>query len=116
MPEMHLRQLGFTFSACGPFTKNKEGIQKFKEIEDSLYFYQNELDKACFRHGMAYGNFKDLPEEQLLTKYCLIKHLVLLKIQNMMDIEEVLLQWFINVLIERLLVAVLNIKIFQTKS
>ena len=31
MPEMHLRQRGFTYSACGPFTKNKERIQKFKE-------------------------------------------------------------------------------------
>ena len=31
MPEMHLRQPGFAYSACGPFTKNKERIQKFKE-------------------------------------------------------------------------------------
>ena len=31
MPEMHLKQPGFTDSACGPFTKNKERIQKFKE-------------------------------------------------------------------------------------
>ena len=38
MPEMHLRQRGFVNSACGPFTKNKERIQKFKEIEDSIYF------------------------------------------------------------------------------
>ena len=35
MPEMHLRQLGFTYSACGIFTKNKERIKKFKETEDS---------------------------------------------------------------------------------
>ena len=41
MPEMRLRQPGFTYSACGPFT-------------------QNELDKACFQHDMAYGDFKDL--------------------------------------------------------
>ena len=40
--------------------KNKERIQKFKEREDSRYIYQNELDKACFQHDMAYGNFKDL--------------------------------------------------------
>ena len=41
------------------FTKNKERSQKFKETGDS-YIYQNELDKACFQHGMAYGDFKDL--------------------------------------------------------
>ena len=60
MPEMHLRQPGFTYSACGPFTKNKERIQKFKETGDSRYIYQNELDKACFQHDIAYGDFKDL--------------------------------------------------------
>ena len=48
MPEMHLRQPGFTYSACGPFTKNKDKIQKFQETGDSRYIYQNELDKACF--------------------------------------------------------------------
>ena len=60
MPEIHLRQLRFTYSACGLFTKNKERIQKFKETGDSRYIYQNELDKACFQHDMAYGDFKDL--------------------------------------------------------
>ena len=59
MPEMHLRQPGFTYSACGPFTKNKERIQKFKETGDTSYIYKNELDKACFQHDMAYGDFKD---------------------------------------------------------
>ena len=48
MPKMHLRQAGFTFSVCGPFTKSKECIQNFKEIGNSSYIYQNELDKACF--------------------------------------------------------------------
>ena len=60
MPEMHLRQPGFTYSACGLFTKNKEKIQKFKETGDSRYIYQNELDKACFQLYMAYGDVKDL--------------------------------------------------------
>ena len=59
MPGMHLKQPGFTYSACGPFTKTKERTQTFKEIEDSRYLYKNELDKACFRHGMGYGDFKD---------------------------------------------------------
>ena len=58
--EMHLKQPGFTYSACGPFTKNKERIQKFKETGDRSYIYKNELDKDCFQHDMAYGDFKDL--------------------------------------------------------
>ena len=68
MPEMHLRQPGFTYSACGPFTKNKERIQKFKQIGDSKYIYRNELDKACFEHGMAYGDFKDLKKRTAANK------------------------------------------------
>ena len=42
MPEMHLKQPEFTYSACGPFTKNKERIQKFKETKDTKYIYRNE--------------------------------------------------------------------------
>ena len=53
-PKMHLKQPQFTYSACGPFTKNKERIQKFKETGDSRYIYRNELDKDCFQHDMAY--------------------------------------------------------------
>ena len=48
MLEMYLRQPQFVYSACGPFTKNKERIQKFKEAGDTSYTYKNELDKACF--------------------------------------------------------------------
>ena len=54
MPEMHLKQPGFTYSACGSFTKNKKIIQKFKETEDTKYIYRNEVDKACFQNDMAY--------------------------------------------------------------
>ena len=60
MPEMHLRQPHSTYSACVSFTKNKERTQKFKETGDTKYIYKNELDKACFQHDMAYGDFKDL--------------------------------------------------------
>ena len=60
MPEMLLRQPGFTYSACGLFTENKERIQNFKETGDSRYIYQNEPYKACFQHGMADGHFRDL--------------------------------------------------------
>ena len=68
MPEMHLRQPQFTYSACGPFTKNKERIQKFKETGDSRYTYKNELDKACFQHDIAYGDFKDLAKRTAADK------------------------------------------------
>ena len=57
---MHLKQPWFTYSACGPFTKNKEGIQTFKETGDTNNIYKNELDKVFFQHDMAYGNLKDL--------------------------------------------------------
>ena len=60
MSEIHLRQPRFTCSACGPFTKNKEEIQKIKESGYSQYIYLSELDKACFQHNMAYGDIKDL--------------------------------------------------------
>ena len=60
MPEMHLRQPGFTYSACGPFTKNKERIKKFMQTGNADFIYKNELDKACFQHDMAYGKSKDL--------------------------------------------------------
>ena len=60
MLEMHLMQPGFTYSVCGPFTKNKEWIQKFKETGDPRYIYKNELDKVCFQHDIAYGDFQDL--------------------------------------------------------
>ena len=52
-PEMHLKQPGFTYSACRPFTKNKERIQKVNKTGDTSYIYKNELDKACFQHDMA---------------------------------------------------------------
>ena len=60
MPEMHLKQPGFTYSACGPFTKNKERIEKFMQTGNTDFIYKKELDKACFQHDMAYGKSKDL--------------------------------------------------------
>ena len=60
MPEMHLKQPGFTYSACGLFTKNKERIENFMQTGNTDFIYKNELDKACFQHDMAYGKSKDL--------------------------------------------------------
>ena len=60
MPEMHLRQPQFVYSACGPFTRHKERIKEFKRTGDTCYIYRNELDKACFQHDSAYADHKDL--------------------------------------------------------
>ena len=60
MPEMHLRQPQFVYSAYGPFTGHKERIKKFKQTGDTRYIYRNELDKACFQQDSAYADHKDL--------------------------------------------------------
>ena len=60
MPEMHLRQPQFIYSMCGPFTRHKERIKKFKQTGDTHYIYRNELNKACFQHDSAYADNKDL--------------------------------------------------------
>ena len=60
MPELHLKQPGFTYSACSPFTKNKERIEKFMQTRNTDFIYKNDLDKACFHHHMAYGKSEDL--------------------------------------------------------
>ena len=68
MPEIHLRQPQFTYSACGPFTKHEQRIQKFKETGDTNYVYKNELDKACFVHDAAYSDSKDLTKRTAVDK------------------------------------------------
>ena len=68
MPEIHLRQPKFTYSACGPFTKHEQRIQKFKETGDTNYIYKNELDKACFTHDAAYSDSKDLTKRTVADK------------------------------------------------
>ena len=65
---MHLRQTGFTYNACGPFTKNKERIKKFMQSGNTDFIYKNELDKACFQHDMTYGKSKDLVKRTQLDK------------------------------------------------
>ena len=65
MSEMHLRQPGFTYSGCGPLLKIKK---EFKETGDASYIYKNELDKACFQHDMAYGDFKNLTKRTIADK------------------------------------------------
>ena len=60
MPEMHLRQFQFIYSACGRFTKHKKRIQKFIQTGDTNYIYKNQLDKTCFAHDAAYSDSKVL--------------------------------------------------------
>ena len=60
MPKLHLRQPGFTYSACEPFTKHRESIQTFRETGNLKHIYKNELDKACFAHDTAHSDGKDL--------------------------------------------------------
>ena len=60
MPKMHLKQPGFTYSTCGPFTKNKQRLEKFMQAGNTDFIYKKELDKASFQHDMAYGKSKDL--------------------------------------------------------
>ena len=76
MPEMHLRQPQFTYSACGPFTKHKQRIQKFKETGDTNYIYKSELDKACFAHDATHSDSKDLIKRTVSSvKWILLAHL-----------------------------------------
>ena len=60
MPESHLRQPGFSYSSCGPFTKHHEKIKKFRETGNLKHIYRNELDETCFAYNAAYSDSKDL--------------------------------------------------------
>ena len=91
MPEMHLKQPRFTYSALGLFTKNKKRIQKFKETRDTSFINKNELDKACFQHNIAYGGFKDIVRRTASDKFLRDKTFNIAKNLNMMDIKEDLL-------------------------
>ena len=88
MPEMHLKQSGFTYSACDPFTKNKERIEEFMQTGNTDFIYKNKLDKACFQHDKSYGKSRDLIKKHNQIKFQKIKHLKLRIIQNMMVVKE----------------------------
>ena len=68
MPELHLKQPGFTYSVCGPFTKHSERIQKFKETGNLKHLYKNELDKAWFAHNATCSHSKDLAKGTISDK------------------------------------------------
>ena len=68
MPELHLKQPGFTYSGCVPFTRNKERIEKFMQTGNTDFIYRNELDRTSFQHDMAYGKSKDLAKRTQSNK------------------------------------------------
>ena len=88
MPKMHSKQHVFTCSACGPFRKNKERIEKFMQTGNTDFIYKNELDKACFQHDMTYVKSKDLAKRTQSDKFLRDKEFKLRVIQNMMIIRE----------------------------
>ena len=106
MPEIHLRQPEFTYSACRTFAKMKERVYKFKGTGDSRYIYQNELDKYCFQHDMPYGDFKDLTRRAASNKMLHDKAFNFAKNKKRSISNVDLLQWSINFLIRRLQVRV----------
>ena len=83
MPELHLKQPGFTYGACEPFTEHREGIRKFRETSNLKHLYRNKLDKAHFAHDAAYSDVKDLAKTIVSDEI-----LRLLKVVNMVDIKE----------------------------
>ena len=102
MPEIHLKQSGFTYSACGPFTKNKERIEKFMQTGNTDFIYRNELDKACFQHDMAYGKSKDLTKRTQSDKVLRDKAFKIASNPKYDGYQRGLAQWFINFLIKNL--------------
>ena len=54
MSELHLKQPGFTYSACGPFTKHREKIKKIKKTGNLKHLHRNESDRGCFAHDVAF--------------------------------------------------------------
>ena len=107
MPEIHLKQPGFTYSACGSFTKNRERIQKFKETGDTSYIYKNELDKACFQHDMAYGDSKDLKRRTASDKFLTDKAFAIAKNPKYDGYQRGLASMVINFLIKSRKVVIL---------
>ena len=85
---MHLKQPGFTYSACVPFIKNKEKIEKFMNTGNTDLIYRNDLHKACFQHDVAFVKSKGLARRLNQINFWEIKRLKLQVIQHMMVIQE----------------------------
>ena len=116
IPQMHLKEHGFTYSACVPFTKNKERIQKSEETGDTKYIYKNDLDKACFQYDMAYGDFKDLKIRTASDKILRDKAFNVAKNPKYDGYQRRLASMFINFLIKGQQIVVLKIKLHKISS
>ena len=99
MPEMHLKQPGKLVNQVNqdllivhvdhfPKIKNSE----IKKTGNSRYIYKNELDKACFQHDLAYGDFKDLAKRTASDKMLRDKAFNIAKNTKHYGF----FQWFIN--------------------
>ena len=83
-----MKQLGFTYTACEPFTKHRERIQKFRETGNLKHLYRNELDKACFAHDAAYSHSNDLAKRTISDKIFKNRAYEIARNRDMMDIRE----------------------------
>ena len=68
LPELHLKQSGINYSACGLFNKHLERIKMFRETGNLKHIYKKELNKACSAHGVAYSDSKDLAKRSIPDK------------------------------------------------
>ena len=86
--ELNLKQPGFTYGACEPFTKHRETIKKSRETGNLKYLYRNELDKAFIAHNAVYSDSTDLVKRTIQIRFWKIELMKLLEIVNVMDIKE----------------------------
>ena len=88
MPEFHLKQTEFTYSACGLFSKHCKRFQKFREKSNLKQLYRNELGKACFSHDAAYSDSKDLAKRTISDKILKYRAYEIARNYGYMDIKE----------------------------
>ena len=98
------------------YKKKKERIQKFKETGDSRYIYQNELDKACFQHDMAHGDFKDLTRRTTSDKILRVKGFNTAKNPKYDAYQLGLASMLYNVFDKKLLIVLLKLGICQSSN
>ena len=115
MAQINLKQPEFTYIACRPLTKNKERIQKFNETGDSRYIYQNELDKSCFQHDIAFVDFEDLTRRTASDKILCDKAFDIAKNPKYDGWQRSLDSMIYNFFDKKRLVEQLKMKICQTK-
>ena len=109
MPQMHLKQLGITYNACGVLAKNRKTKQKSKGF--IIHLLKRIRQKLAFHMIWLMEILRIYLKEHLLINNCVIRYLVLLRIRNMMDIKQVSLQMYVNFLIKSLQVIGLKVKL-----